>query len=80
MALRVTRAITKNGHDYRVGDLLDSPTPTEVSLGRLFKWETVSDSVASLTGMSKPELVQTAESRGLDVTGLTKAEIRELLE
>ena len=80
MALRVTKAVTQYGRYYAAGDIVENPSSTERSLGRLFKWETVSDPVASLQGMSKPELVQTAEGRGLDVTGLTKAEIRELLE
>ncbi len=76
MGLRVTKAVTRHGYDYKVGDIIDNPTSEQASLGRLFKWETVSE---SLVGKRKPELVQIAEARGLDVDGLTKPELIELL-
>jgi hypothetical protein len=79
MAVRVTKAVTKNGRVYAVGDVIDTPTSVEQSLARLFKWETVSDSTP-VSGLRKPELVQLAEDGGLDVAGLTKAEIVQLLE
>jgi hypothetical protein len=80
MAIRVTKAITKYGRVYAVGDIIDNPTSVELSLRRLYKWETVDDSAPSLYGMRKPDLVQLAESRGLDVDGLTKPELIDLLE
>ena len=76
MALRVTRAVTRYGRYYALGDIIDNPTGVEASDGRLFKWETVSE---SLVGKRKPELVQIAEARGLDVDGLTKPDLIELL-
>ena len=76
MGLRVTNAVTRQGHYYAVGEIIDNPTSMEVSEGRLRKWETVSE---SLVGKRKPELVQIAEARGLDVDGLTKPELIELL-
>ena len=79
MRLRVTNAVTKNGRYYAAGETLDTPTATEQSLGRLFKWEKLADSAPSLAGKRKPELVQIAEGRGLDVDGLTKPELVDLL-
>jgi len=76
MALRVTKAVTRRGRYYAVGDIIDNPTGEQASLGRLFKWETVSE---SLDKKRKPELVQIAEARGLDSSGLTKPELIELL-
>ena len=76
MALRVTHLVTKYGVYYATGTMIDHPTSVESSMGRLFKWETVSEPLA---GKRKPELVQLAESRGLDAGGLTKTELIELL-
>ena len=76
MGLRVTKAVTHYGHDYKVGDIIDNPTSWEASAGRIRKWESVSE---SFVGKRKPELVQIAEARGLDVDGLTKPELIELL-
>ena len=79
MAIRVTRAVTKNGRYYKAGEILDSPSGFEVSLGRIWGWETVT-APAPAKRMTKPELVQAAEVRGLDPDGLTKNEIIDLLE
>jgi hypothetical protein len=79
MAIRVTKPVTKFGRYYAAGDIVDDPTAVELSLARLFMWETVDDS-KPLGGLRKPELVQLAEDDGLDVSGLTKAQIVELLE
>ena len=76
MGLRVTNAVTRHGRYYATGEVIDNPTSEQASLGRLFKWEQVSE---SLVGKRKPELVQIAEARGLDVDGLTKPELIELL-
>ena len=80
MAPRVTNAVTKHGRVYAAGEIIDNPTPREDSMGRLFKWETVSDPAPSLAGLRKPQLVQLAAERGLDVEGLTKNELIEALE
>lgn len=78
MAIRVTNAKTKHGVYYAAGDVIES-TPYNDSLRRLFKWEIVSDPTPSLAGLRKPELIQLAEARGLDVSGLTKTELIDLL-
>jgi len=80
MALRVTKAVTKNGRVYAVGELVDNPTSVEQSLGRLFKWETASDPKPAVGRLGKPALIQLAQDGGLDVAGLSKAEIVQLLE
>ena len=76
MALRVTKAVTLYGRYYAVGELIDNPTGVESSAGRIRQWETVSE---SLVGKRKADLVQIAEGRGLDVAGLTKPELIDLL-
>ena len=79
MAIRVTRPVTKYGRYYAVGEILDEPlTSVERSLKSLFQWETVDD--PAISGLRKPQLVDIAVERGVDVEGLTKAEIIELLE
>ena len=80
MAIRVTRAITKHGHYYALGDIIDEPTSVEQSYARLNKWEIISDPAPSFSSMRKPQLIQLAYERGLDVEGLTKAELIDLLE
>ena len=80
MAYRVTTPITKYGRYYAAGDVIDEPTSVEQSLARIHKWETVSDPAPSISGLRKPQLVQLAEQGGLDVEGLTKSEIVDLLE
>ena len=80
MALRVTNPVTKFGRYYAAGELIDKPTSREQSLGRLCEWETVSDPVPPISGLRKPQLIQLAQTRGLDVEGLTKSEIVQLLE
>lgn len=82
MAIRVTKPITKNGRVYRQGEIIDNPTSVEQSMCRLYKWEIIRDSASQppLGKLGKPQLVQLARERGLDVVGLTKAEIVELLE
>jgi len=79
MGLRVTKPVTKHGRYYPKGEVIDDPSSTEQSLGRMFGWEQVKDSAPSLGGLKKSELVQIAEDRGLDVSGLTKAELLETL-
>ena len=79
MTIKVTKAVTKYGRVYAVGDIIDNPTGLELSLSRLFRWETVSDVAPSFTQMSKPELVQAAHDRGLDTFGLKKTELVDLL-
>jgi hypothetical protein len=80
MALRVTTPITKYGRYYAAGTIIDTPASVEQSLARLLQWETVSDPKPAIGGLRKPQLVQLAEDRGLDVEGLTKSEIVQLLE
>jgi len=80
MALRVTKAVTKHGRVYAAGDVIDNPTSSEQSLGRLFKWDTVVDPAPSIRTLGKPALVQLANERGLDVSGLRKADLVDLLE
>ena len=80
MALRVTYPVTKFGRYYAAGEIIDNPTSVERSYGRLLKWETVSDPVPPISGLRKPQLVQLAADCGLDVAGLTKSEIVQLLE
>ena len=80
MAYRVTKAVTKYGTKYKVGDVIETPTSVEESLRRLFGWEILDDSVPSFASMRKTDLVDTAESRGIDVDGLTKNQILDLLE
>ena len=41
MALKVTRAVTKYGHYYKAGTIIQDPSSTELSLGRVWGWETV---------------------------------------
>ena len=79
MAVRVTKAITKYGVYYAVGDIIDEPSSVEDSLRRLLKWELVSDSAPSLTGKRKADLIELAVERGFDVDGLTKNELVDLL-
>ena len=81
MRIRVTKAVTKYGRYYAAGDIIDDPSPLEAgSLRRLYGWEILADSEPDLGSLRKPVLVQLAEDRGLDVDGLTKAEIVEVLE
>ena len=80
MAIRVTQPITKHGRYYAAGEIIDNPTSVERSLARLNKWETVSDPAPSYSGLTKPQLVDLAAERGVDVAGLRKAEIIEALE
>lgn len=87
MAYRVTKPVTKYGRKYLAGQVVDHPTSTEDSLARLFGWETIETDntsadapVVSLRSMTKAELVQLAESRGLDGSGLRKAELIDLLD
>ena len=88
MTYRVTNAVTHHGHYYANGDLVENPSSEERSLSRIFGWETVSDPTADVGepfgvpdfgGKRKPELVQLAQDRGLDASGLTKNELIELL-
>ena len=78
--LRVTHPITKHGRVYAAGETIDQPTSVERSLARLLKWETIVAPAPDLSGLRKPQLVQLAADRGLDVAGLTKNEIIDLLE
>ena len=80
MAIRVTKAITKYGRVYAVGDIIDTPTSVEESLRRLYGWEVLVDSPPSFSSMRKPELIRLVEGRGLDGSGLTKPELVDLLE
>ena len=80
MRLRVTNAKTKRGRYYAAGEIIEDPSSTEQSYGRLYKWEVVPDAPVNLRSLSKPELVEIADSRGLDVSGLRKAEVVEALE
>jgi hypothetical protein len=82
MAIKVTRPITKDGYYYAAGTIIQTPTGTELSLARLWGWETVTDSpvVRPVKKPTKPELVQIAKGRGLDTAGLTKNELIDLLE
>jgi len=80
MALRVTKPVTKYGRYYAAGTVIDEPTSVEASMGRLLQWETVVAPEPSLAALRKPELVQIAQERGLDVSGLNKSELVALLE
>ena len=79
MAIRVTRPVTKYGHYYKTGTVIESPSGTELSYGRLYGWETVTVPEPAKK-RTKPELVQVARERGLNPAGLSKAELIELLE
>ena len=79
MRLRVTKPITKHGRVYRYGEVIEDASSTERSLGRLHKWETLPDPEPAISSLRKPQLVQLAEDRGLDPTGLTVPELREQL-
>ena len=80
MAVRVTRAITVYGRYYAVGEVLES-TPVVDSLRRLYGWEVVPEPKRGLSSLSKAELLDLADDRGVEVpASATKAEIRELLE
>jgi hypothetical protein len=80
MAIRVTKAVTKYGVYYAVGDVIDNPTSVEDSLRRIYGWEVLADSPPSIKAMRKSELVELAGDRGFDVDGLTASELRNLLE
>ena len=82
MAIRVTKPITKHGRVYAAGEIIDNPTSSEQSMRRLYQWEIIRDSAPQPPPrkLGKPQLVQLARERGLDVVGLTKAEIVQLLE
>ena len=81
MTLRVTLPITKYGRYYAEGEIIDDPSSVELSLARMLGWEQgVSPEPAPLRGLRKPELVEVAERRGLDPSGLTKTELLALLE
>ena len=80
MRLRVTNAKTKRGRYYAAGEIIEDPSSTEQSYGRLYKWEVVPDAPVNLRSLRKAELVEIAGSRGLDVVGFTMAEILEALE
>ena len=77
MAIRVTRPVTKNGRYYKDGEVIEDPSGFELSLARIWGWDRDFQPVRNPT---KPELVQTAKGRGLDPSGLTKAELIDLLE
>ena len=89
MALRVTKAITRNNHYYRVGDEYPSRDESHAgSLNRQFVWLELVDSgpkpavkPASLAGLSKAELLDAAQRRGVEVPAkATKKPLVELLE
>ena len=80
MAIRVTNPVTKYGRYYAAGEIIDNPTSVEQSCARLLQWETVSDPKPAIGGLRKPQLVDIAVERGVDVEGLTKSEIVQLLE
>ena len=80
MAIRVTKAVTKYGVYYAVGDVIDNPTGLHDSLRRIYGWEILDDSPPSFSSMRKPELIRLVEGRGLDGSGLTKPELIDLLE
>lgn len=80
MRIRVTKAITKYGRHYAAGEIIEAPSPMEDSLRRTYKWEILPDSNPVLGSLKKADLVEVAVERGLDVDGLTKAEILEVLE
>ena len=76
MAIRVTNAKTCQGRYYAAGEIIDSPTSRELSAARIYGWETVAD---LKPGLNKPALLQLALDRGLEVDGLTKKELIDLL-
>ena len=76
MAIRVTNAKTCHGRYYAAGEIIDSPTSWELSAARLYGWETVVDLSSKL---NKSDLLRLAGDRGLEVEGLTKKELYELL-
>lgn len=80
MRIRVTKAVTKYGRYYAAGEIIDNPGPLQDSLRRTHGWEILPDSAPSLAGLTKPQLVEIAHERGLDVAGLNKSELRRLLE
>lgn len=79
MRIRVTRPITHYGRYYAAGEVIDDPSSTDQSLCRIYSWEILADSEPAITSLRKADLVEIAESRGLDVEGLTKAEILGVL-
>jgi hypothetical protein len=80
MAVRVTKAVTKYGVYYAVGDIIDNPSGLHDSLRRLYGWEVLADSPPSIKAMRKSDLVELAVERGFDVEGLTASDLRNLLE
>ena len=75
MALRVTKPVTKYGHYYKTGTIIEAPTGTELSYGRLYEWETVT--VPEPTRKpTKPKRVRAA--KGSNPSGKPKA--KPLLE
>ena len=78
MAIRVTNAKTNQGRYYAAGEILDNPSSRELSMSRIYGWETVVD-LKPLDKLNKPELLQLALDRGLEVDGLTKKELVDLL-
>ena len=76
MAIRVTNAKTNQGRYYAAGEILHNPSSKEQSMARIYKWETVT---GPKPGLTKPDLLQLAEDRGLEVDGLTKKQLIDLL-
>ena len=79
----VTKAVTKRGRYYQVGERLPDPTPTEQSLARLYGWaklpEVAADLEPDLGSLRKSELADLAYERGYDPTGLLKDDLIALL-
>ncbi len=79
---RVTKAVYHQGVRYEVGDVVEN----DGSLGRIFQWKKLVAPVqpepdAGLGGLSKPDLLDLAHERGVEVSAkATKATLRELLE
>ncbi len=79
---RVTKAVKSDGHYYQVGDVVEN----DGSLARIFRWKKVDGPVSTqpadgLAGKTKPELLDLAAERGVEVPAkISKPKLRELLE
>lgn len=92
MKLEVTKAITLNHRYHAVGDIVELddsqagswlriwPDQFKPYAGRRKATPDEGPSGPSLDGLTKNELANLAAEQGHNVAGLTKAEIRELIE
>lgn len=90
MKITVTHTKTKDGVVYRQGDVIVNPTSRQISLARIFRWTIDREQEAApgrlrpddegYGSMTKAQLSAVADELGHDTDGLTKAQLRALLE